>query len=300
MEAREKTIVEECIQKWNNGLPLDERLTYFCDNFETWMEQIPLECRPLVLTLIQNLQYYSHRATNKWLLELHRQLLEQPNVSDENTIYAFIKSKYGKTNSSNDYWTEYKYINGINRNICIENMDSLDDEDWQHIKNIVFIDDFSGSGKSFIDELKKNPARYKGKNVYFVVINVMHKAVEKIGVYGKETDINIIVLSAFQQEKAFERGLFEDDAVAKTRIIEMSKDLQIPKDERLGYKKTQALVAFYNNTPNNTLGFIRYDTDKYKSIFPRQDDYVPKWMQMKKSRQQRKQTNYNIATMKGN
>mgnify|MGYP003305520538 CR=1 FL=1 len=29
-------------------------------------------------------------------------------------------------------------------------------QNFSHIENIVFIDDFSGSGKSFIDELKKN------------------------------------------------------------------------------------------------------------------------------------------------
>lgn len=108
MEKREKRIVGECIQKLNNELPLDEQLTYFCENFEGRLDQIPLDCRPLVLTLIKNLQYYSHKATNKWLLALHRQLIEQPNISDGNAIYVFIKSKYGKTNSSNDYWTTYK------------------------------------------------------------------------------------------------------------------------------------------------------------------------------------------------
>ena len=34
-------------------------------------------------------------------------------------------------------------------------MDSLSPEVWPYIQNIVFIDDFSGSGQSFIDELKR-------------------------------------------------------------------------------------------------------------------------------------------------
>lgn len=295
MDKSLENIVEECLEKWNKDVTRDERLSYFYDNFETWISQIPSKYHSVVLTLVQNLEYYSHKTTNQWLKELHRQLIERSNVTEDNTIYAFIKSKHGKTNSSNDYWTEYKLINRINKNTCIENMDLLEEEDFQYIDNIVFIDDFSGSGKSFIDELKKHPERYKSKAIYFVVINAMYKALEEIQKYAEENELEIVVLSAFKQEKAFERSLFENDDSAKNMIVEMSKDLQIPKNDRLGFDKSQALVAFYNNTPNNTLGFIRYDTEDYKSIFPRKDEYIPEWMRMRKERLKRKQTNYNNA-----
>ena len=295
MDKSLENIVEECLGKWNSDVTRDERLSYFYDNFETWISQIPSKYHSVVLTLVRNLEYYSHKTTNQWLNELHRQLIGRSNVTEDNTIFAFIKSKHGKTNSSNDYWTEYKLINKINKNTCIENMDLLEKEDFQYIDNIVFIDDFSGSGKSFIDELKKHPERYKNKAIYFVVINVMYKALEEIQKYAEENELEIVVLSAFKQEKAFERSLFENDDKAKNMIVEMSKDLQIPKNDRLGFDKSQALVAFYNNTPNNTLGFIRYDTEDYKSIFPRKDEYVPEWMRMRKERLKRKQTNYNNA-----
>ena len=295
MDKTLKNVVEECLGKWNSNTALDERLAYFCDNFEKWISQIPSKYHPVVLTLVRNLEYYSHKTTNQWLDQLHKQLIGHQNITEDNTIFAFIKSKYGKTNSSNDYWTEYKLINRLNKNTCIENMDLLEEEDFQYIDNIVFIDDFSGSGKSFIDELKKNPERYKSKVVYFIVINVMYKALDEIQTYAKENNLEIIVLSAVQQDKAFERSLFEDDIEAKNMVVEMSKDLQIPKNDRLGFEKSQALVAFYNNTPNNTLGFIRYDTEDYKSIFPRKNEYVPEWMRMRKERLKRKQTNYNNA-----
>lgn len=297
-EVLEK-LVQNCLQKWSEGTDLDERLVSFSENFEEWISQIPSECQPLVLTLVDNLEYYSHKTTNRWLSELHRQLLEKSDISNENTIFAFIRSKYGKTNSSNDYWTEYKFINSINKNICIADLDSLEEEDWEHIDNIVFIDDFSGSGKSFIDELKKAPKRYENKNVYFITINIMNTAIDQIERYAQEAHVNIITISAFKQEKAFKRGLFEDDEAAKKCIEGMSAKFKIPSHEAMGFKNTQALVAFYNNTPNNTIGFIRYDTDEYKSIFPRKDDDQPVWMKMKKQRMARKQTNYSNATKRG-
>ena len=287
-----ETIKKGCIDNWSKGVELDDRLTAAQEGFDQWWEQIPEDNRPTVLTLIRNLEYYSHRTVNAWLKKLHTELLDHAAISDENTIYVFIKSKYGKSNSSNDYWTEYKAINRLNTNTCIENMDILDEEDWQYIQNIVFIDDFSGSGKSFIDELKRRPDRYKQKNVYFVAINIMISAVDKINEYCTENDINIVLLSAFNQEKAFERGLFANDEEAKAEIRAMSSGFQIPKDEALGYHKGQALVAFYNNTPNNTLGFIRYDTEQYKSLFPRKNESVPTWMKMKRERLTRSKTNY--------
>jgi hypothetical protein len=293
MSEQIETFKKACLNKWTPNLnDLDERLRAFEVGFEQWLTQIPATNRPTVLTLIENLEYYSHKTTNAWLKTLHLELVKNPEISDENTIYVFIKSKYGKTNSSNDYWTEYKAINQINKNICIENMDALDADDWQYIQNIVFIDDFSGSGKSFIDELKKNPDRYSGKNVFFITINSMILAIEQINAYCSENNIHIVLLSAFTQEKAFERNMFDDNSRAKDEIRTMSKDFQIPKNEIFGYQKGQALIAFYNNTPNNTLGFIRYDTETYKSLFPRRDDPVPTWMKLKKDKMKRSQTNY--------
>lgn len=293
MSQEIKDIKQACLDKWRNGSKLDTRLISFDDKFEEWIKQIPENNRETVLTLIQNLEYYSHRTTNYWLKNLHSQLLQKGNITDENTIYVFIKSKYGKSNSSNDYWTEYKSLNCINSNICITDIEDLELEDFKYIENVVFIDDFSGSGKTFLDEIKKNPSIYKGKNIYFITINIMYKAVKAIEEYSETNGLNIILLSALKQEKAFERHLFSNDSDAKREIKEMSLEFKIPEDEAMGFKKSQALIAFYNNTPNNTLGFIRYDTDTYNSIFPRNDNYVPRWLQLKKERMRRNKMNYN-------
>ncbi len=293
MSQKIKDIKQACLDKWCNGSKLDTRLISFDDKFEEWIKQIPENNRETVLTLIQNLEYYSHRTTNYWLKNLHSQLLQKGNITDENTIYVFIKSKYGKSNSSNDYWTEYKSLNCINSNICITDIEDLEPEDFKYIENVVFIDDFSGSGKTFLDEIKKNPSIYKEKNIYFITINIMYKAVKAIEEYSETNGLNIILLSALKQEKAFERRLFSNDSDAKREIKEMSLEFKIPEDEVMGFKKSQALIAFYNNTPNNTLGFIRYDTDTYNSIFPRNDNYVPRWLQLKKERMRRNKMNYN-------
>jgi len=291
---------EDYITKWKGEFNIDEKLQNVSENFEKWFAQIPETYKPIVKTLLENFDYYSRKTTNKWLKKLHTDLISDKNVTDNNTIYAFIKSRDGKSNSSNDYWTEYKTINEVNSEICYENMDEILDEQWGFIDNIVFVDDFSGSGKSFIDELKKYPGRYKNKNIYFIAIDIMFSALEEIKAYGLEAQINIVLLVAIKQMKAFERHLFDDEEAAKLQVVRMSKDFLIPKKEHLGFCETQALVGFYNNTPNNTLGFIRYDTvDGYKSLFPRKNDKKPSWQTMNGKSKNRKIANYNNSINNG-
>lgn len=290
MDSYKEEMLTVLRDKW--GGEFDQRLCVFFDDFDFWLEQIPIAHRPTVMTLLKNLEYYSHNTVNDWLKRLHLQLLEYGNITTDNTIYGFIKSKYGITNSSNDYWMEYRIINGLNKNTCVENMDAIEGDEWECIRNIVFIDDFSGSGKSLIDELKKRPDRYRGKTVFFITINIMFAAIKKISDYAQENGIEIIHISAFCQKKAFERGLFRDEKAASDEICCLSKSLGIPEKEAMGFKKTQSLIAFYNNTPNNTLGFIRYNTNSYTAPFPRTDDKMPGWRKLQKDRIRRNNAKY--------
>lgn len=284
---------QKCFEKWKGDFEPDKKLCEVQARFDDWFVQIPEQYSEIVKTLLVNLEYYSRKCTNKWMHKLHNTMISDHEITDENTIYAFIKSYDGKSNSSNDYWTEYKGINRINAEICYENMDAIDEEQWKYIRNIVFIDDFSGSGDSFITELRKHPTRYSDKNVYFVAINIMKLALGKICQFAQENKINFLPIIASSQNKAFEQNLFADDKIAKKSIVEMSSDFNIPSSEHLGYRKSQALIAFHNNTPNNTLGFIRYDSDEYKALFPRRNDKKPCWQTMKAEKKRRAKANYN-------
>lgn len=288
-----KIAKEKCIEKWKSGFDVDQKIINASENFETWLSQIPNEYKEISTVLIQNLEYYSRNSTNKWLEDLHKKLIQIPTVTEENTIYAFIKSKDGKSNSSNDYWSEYKSLNNINLELCYENMDAIYDYQWKYIDNIIFIDDFSGSAKSFIDELKKHEERYNGKDIYFLTINMMEFAINQIEEYATMKNLNIILIFAFTQKKTFEREFFENNIIAKSSIIELSQQLGIPAKERLGFEESQSLIAFHNNTPNNTLGFVRYDTDTYQSLFPRRHSKKPSWQTMKQNKRNRKKANYN-------
>lgn len=287
-------IKEICKNKWTAGFEIDERTKNALDNFDNWISKIPDEYKELSLILIQNLEYYPKKLTNKLLIELHSKLKELPTISDDNTIYAYIKSKDGKTNSSNEYWAMYKLFNDLNREICYENINAIKDWQWNHVQNIVFIDDFSGTGQSFIKELQKSERRYYGKNIYFITICIMEDAIEKIKDYSQKKNINIFPINYYMQKKTFTRNLFNDNMNAKDLLLKLTVYLKIPKQESpLGFNESESLVAFHNNTPNNTLPVIRYDTEEYTSLFPRRHDRKPSWQRMKSEKKLRKNANYN-------
>ena len=287
-------IKEICKNKWTAGFEIDARTKDALDNFDIWISKIPDEYKELSLILIQNLEYYPQKLTIKLLIELHSKLKELPTISDDNTIYAYIKSKDGKTNSSDEYWTMYKLFNNINREICYENIEAIDDWQWDYVENIVFIDDFSGTGQSFINELQEREERYYGKSIYFITICIMEDAIKKIKDYSQEKNINIFLIHYYMQKKTFTRDLFKDNTDAKNLLIMLTEYLKIPKRESpLGFNESESLVAFHNNTPNNTLPVIRYDTKEYTSLFPRRHDRKPSWQRMRSEKKLRKNANYN-------
>jgi hypothetical protein len=293
---------EKCLEKWNDDGVLDERLTFFDENFDEWKKQVPDQYIEVLLTLLKELKYYTKKTANRILVDLHEQLKTNSNYTIDNTVFAYIKSKDGISNSSNDYWTEYKLLNNINRNICYENLNAINETAWECIENIVFIDDFSGSGKSIIAELTKYKDQFKEKNVYIIIVCAMGMAVNNLKEFGETHGINIRFIYSQIFKKAFEQKLFSDNNAAKEKYVSFAKSKNIGWE--LGFKDTEALVSFYNNTPNNTLGFILYKSDRYFPLFPRIDDQKPIWQtkrvsSLKRRSKERKNANYNNTCKDG-
>lgn len=286
-------IVTDCIGRW--GTP-DEKIERFCDKFNDWISQISEDNHETVVELLKKFNYYPHNVTNKLLEKLHKRLITEYTISDSNTIYTMFKAKDGKGNSSIDYWVEYKNINNINKHICYDNITKITKEQWECIENIVFIDDCSGTGKTFRKNLGPYIEIFRGKSIFFVAIHMMKDAIQKIEQFAEEQQFRIFIINEISQDKAFSEWIFSEKfSEVKEDFIKASILLDIPPTEILGFEETESLMAFYNNTPNNTLGLFRYDIIKYYSIFPRRNDKKPPWQEMKRQKDIRNKQNYNRA-----
>lgn len=61
---------------------------------------------------------------------------------------------------------------------------------------------------------------------------------------------------AFQENFVFSN---EKCKKAETNLIELSKKMNVPSKYFLGFRNTGALISFYYNTPNNTIGLLWYN-----------------------------------------
>ena len=297
-------LLSECLTKWQGKYEMDSKLEDVSGKFKSWEQQIPDKDKELIYSILRNLEYYSRAKANNYLEELHTKLCSYNNpdkkkLTDNNTVYAFIKDKDGQTNSSNDYWTEYKSINGVNRHICYEDITKINAEQWDSIDYIVFIDDFSGSGDSIFKEIEKFKDTFSDKTIYFLTLTIMEQALEAINQVSENSNFEIIPIFIDKQGKVFCRDLFNDNEKERESLCNLSKKLRIPKGDRLGYKESESLVAFYNNTPTNTLGIIRYTTEKYIPLFPRHNDEKPSWQKSAKKKEDQNKANYINKTNRG-
>ena len=301
-ETEIEELKNECIARWTSGFlhnDLDERLENFSDRFIEWFTQVDENYHPTVKLLLENLNYYLEGIVNTYFKTADQQLrLVNNTITDQNTIYLSIKHKEWKSNSSSYYHANYIRINRINKHITSLDTNLMDDDIWERIDNIVFIDDCIGTGNSLIKELEKSQTRYQHKNVYFIVVHAMDEGIGNLESYATDNDIRFNAIAYNRETKIFSGTVFPDNTYARNTIVNMSTQLNIPPQHRLGYENSESLMVFDNNTPNNTLGFIWCDVrDGYFSIFPRQNDQKPEWRQEQDSRGKRKKVNYNNATI---
>lgn len=285
---------EYCLQKWNSE---DDRIQYFKDHFDEFNNSLTEELGDCMDLLMKKLDYYSHKSINQEYKRLHTRLLEEYDLNLDDTIFTVLKSQRNTFNSSYEYMIEYKLINNINKHCIIPELsDWYDKENWNNINNIVFIDDFCGSGKTFCDYIETIKDKLLCKILFYVVVHIMEDGLDEINKYAKQNKINIIIVcnnikrAAFSSDKNLEekKDVFEKECRKK----------YISKKDIFGYEQTEALVAFFENTPNNTIGILRKDTGKNRALFPRKIEKKPLW-QMKEKRKQKAKNNYVRATKSG-
>lgn len=153
MSESNRQQISSCLARWQYE---DKRTKYFSDIFDEWVKNIPSTAIEMIFYLLSRFCYYPHKLVNRYLVELHDRLITEGEITDDNTIYISIKSRTGIGNSSNDYWSEYKYQNNINKYSCIDDIRKISSMQHAAISNIVIIDDCSGSGKTLIDYLTAN------------------------------------------------------------------------------------------------------------------------------------------------
>ena len=299
MEIEKLNIDEICVSCLTRWQSRDEKISYFEEKLPDSLEHMTSEMRSIFLLLLEEFDYYSHKHINNDLAELHKKIMSLNDVDTDNSVFSILKSQKDILNSSCEYLMEYRNLNGLDKSLFYIDINGLKMEYWEYISNIILIDDFCGSGNTLMNFVDKYKEIIKSKKVVYAVIYCMERGRKNIENYAKINLINIEIVSIRNGIAAFERN--EELKSKRVLFSSESKKLGLKKDiDIYGYDQTEALVAFYNDTPNNTLGVFWKDTEHNTALFPRKRSKKPGWMVMADRKRRQKERNYNKEVDKVN
>ena len=258
--------------------------------YPEWLNKMPEELAEIVNSLMAGFDYYTHRNVNERLVLLHQKLQSIQEIDFDNTIYCALPNKEGRINSGYEYLIEYKMINNLSRYVVYPDLKSISSEEMSHIQNIVFVDDFCGTGKTLVDYVNIVEDLIQGKDIYYLVVHTMKNALKRLTQYQSTKSFRIHVIYQICTGKAFERGF--EPSNKRQDYKRLAVEYGLPSKNVLGFYNTEALVSFYNDTPNNTLEIFWKDTKENEALFPRKNDEKPSWKDLNKKKKIRNNSNY--------
>lgn len=294
MNEIEEKLKSNCLERWGEENKCDS-IKWFSENYSDWIKSISPVNREIIYKLLSKFEFYGHSYVNKGLKELYCKFIEKYQINDDETVYTYIKKSDSSLNSSVIYLTEYAIINNISEKNCLMDIRDIDEE-INYIKNIVLIDDYSGSGESIIKYIRRYSNKLENKNIFILLISMSEDAKFNILNEFKTEKFNIHIEVINLEKKAFKKIELEEEEIVQRRkeFEEISIQKGIYSTEEIwGRKQTEALVSFYNNTPNNTLGIFWKKTNLNNPLFPRNENRTPAWRNMKYKKKKRKLQNAN-------
>ena len=258
---------------------------------ESWLSGFPEEEQKLMLDLLSNFHYYSEKRINEKVEELYKEFVESYTGNPADVIFTKIIKEQGASFSdifSSAFWFQNNLYDYMEPNIL-----SLLEE-GSVPGTLVIVDDYSGTGKTFIKTIDKFIEKNRDiitTSLYFLTLHITQRAIKQIEEYSKEIGVQIKIISLEISDEAFKSGyLFEEGQAFKHKkyYSDICTRHSINKKFVFGFEDVASLVAFYYNTPNNTLGLFWHDLTDFIALFPRHKKEQTSLKQMQKDAQDRK------------
>lgn len=263
--------------------------------FVSQLKEKDRELGPILIELVRYYNYYSRETINKILESNYKTVTDDLKLLKDFTIYSRIEDD-SKIDSSNNLLEEFKILNDI-PNTYSHDIEKLSIEKFEYIENVIFIDDIIGSGKTVKKFFEANKEKLlKVKSLIFCVV-ILDNGLSYLEDYFNANGFDCQIVSYSKQSPAFDINyIFEGDAsIKEARLMDFEKELfGNSSNFILGYENGQALVSFFRNTPNNTIGSFWFSGKKWRGLFPRNNE---KPTFMKKRGNKRNQVPYNLKMM---
>ena len=241
----------------------------------------------MALKILEKTEYITENEIID-LYENNLSVILANNPTDKIVIHPV--AEFGKSGTLMSYYIRKTpaYNNHKNRIVFFFHYDNFKYKlkDQKSDITIVFIDDFSGSGKQFNNyyktyikpQIKLNKSV---KKIYFMTLFYQPKAESSIKKNNAEINIlgNVKYPVFLSNRSVF--GYREWMLPIRTFSYSYGEGLFSTYDKKknininhpLGYENSQALIVFAYNPPNNTLPIIWSSKNNWKPLYPRVPEY---------------------------
>ncbi len=242
-------------------------------DYKKWINQFEDDEQKYINKLIENFNYFSLRRLQVNLKQLYEKILKEIH-SVNNTIFVPV-GYVVKSGSVVAYF--FKKINKLRENHFLP-YSELNEKSLKNVTNLVFIDDFIGSGQQCLNVHqnlieKLNQIGIKPKLIYATIVGYN----EGIKLIQNNTSFIPISQNIYSIEDLpfHNNSTFFDNEEERNRAKEIVKKYgkNLYPKYPLGYKGNSSLLGFFYSTPNNTLPIFWSSQNNWIPLLTRGDDY---------------------------
>ena len=237
-----------------------------------WLHNFPKSEHKFALDILQNLTVYTTDDIENILNDSFSDLISKIPVNSQ--IIVIPLGKFGKSGSMISYFFQKTSASKNKRMHLKSSLDNI--ENLGSPNSLVIIDDFIGTGSSFLKFFNEKISSHKDKfrEIHFIGIAGMDFGLEVIEQYATvHIPRSNIFKKAFSSEASYfgyrnYEGHREFCYKHASKLVAHKKS-KSEKDNTLGYDNYQSLVSFSYRTPNNTLPIIWANKDGWIPLIPR-------------------------------
>lgn len=287
-------VASDCVERWG----VDKKTENFSGKLGRFVSQLQdnNELGEILIELVKHYNYYTRKQIEIILQDIYNQIQFDLKLNRKETIYSRIEDD-SKIDSSNNLLEEFKIINEI-PNSYSHAIEKLDINQFNDITNVIFIDDIIGSGKTIEKFLKKNKTKLTKVNIYIFCIEILEEGKKFLEDYINKEQLSCTIIPVNIHSRAFNNvNIFNQYRTEKEQKLRQFEETLFGSNRKfvMGFENSQAIVSFYRDTPNNTLGSFWYSGANWTGLFPRNNDR-PSFMN-KRDKRSKGTMKYNMRKM---
>jgi hypothetical protein len=240
-----------------------------------WLSQFPSFARNYIFLLLDHIIYFSEKTTIKSLVKLNKDILDnlrKDGVGLDKVIYVAFDSAGSSSHVMLNLLRDAENLERKGATLIGSREAELIQEKTSKIGSgaIIYVDDFSGTGKQFTRNRAWSAQFIVGSFSEFflapVICEEAYQKIDEVGVFPVASHVHTVA----------ERPLHRDSNVLSNETKNLLVNLchEIENANGLGFKKLATMVVFYRNSPNTMPLLFRGNLKQqpYKGLFPRSDD----------------------------